>query len=343
MASKKRNTDKGGEAEEALRSYFMESGYFVVRGVPVTHDDLDITDVDLWLYLRASALHRHRANVDAKNKASPKAAERILWALGLQKALGLDEAIVATTSKNATIRSFGELHAVRVLDGTLMANLVKRFADDDTRLSEEELLYLLDEEGMDKLQGNWTQRIRTARGRLLGSLSFSGCNAWLTDAAFFLDAFGAGQRRESALRCTYLSVSYFLIGLDFELARLAFLPQDTRRAQLHAGFAYGDGGRERADQLLALLHEARPDVYRELRAELDTPDDARPDVLADFFARNDIGGKVFPLARRFEAAAYNRSLALPGELELEQKAVLGVILDAHQIDRGAVLGANGTT
>lgn len=52
--------------------------------------------------------------------------------------------------------------------------------------------------------------------------------------------------------------------------------------------------------MLALLSEARPEVHRELRAELDTSDDARPEVLADFFARNDVGGKAFTLARRFE-------------------------------------------
>lgn len=342
MAAKNKSPDKGGAAEEALRSYFRESGYFAVRGVPVVHDGLDITDVDLWLYFRASALHRHRANVDAKYKSSPKAAERILWALGLRQTLGLDEAIVATTSKNPTIRSFGELHSVRVLDGNLTANLVKRFADDRSRLGEEEFLHLLDEQGLDRLQGNWTQRIRESRARLLHSLNFSGCNAWLADAASFLDSFAAGQRRELALRCAYLSLAYFLVGLDFCLTRLAFVPQDVRRAQLHLGFAFGEGGRERLEQVLALLREVRPQTYRELSAELGGSDDQRAEILSEFFSRNDIGNKAFGYARGLEVVAYQTNLPMPSDLDIEHKGIVAVVLDAHGISRNAVFG-NGAT
>lgn len=343
MPKKTKDQDKGGVAEEALRGYFMESGYFAVRGVPVAHEGLEITDVDLWLYHRASALHRHRANVDAKNKSSPKAAERILWALGLRQALGLDEAIVATTSKNPKIRSFGDAHSVRILDGTLMASLIKRFSEKDERISEEAFLDVLAEEGLDKLQGHWTQRVLASRGRLLTALNFSGCNAWLSDAAFFLDAFAAGERKEAALRCAYLSLAYFLIGLDFTLARLAFLPQATRRDQLHTGFAFGEGGKARVEQMLGLLSTARPEVFREIRAEMDGADDPRATILTEFFGRNDVGARAFGAARVFEALAYARSPSAPGAVEVELKGIIGVVLDAHGIPRTAVLGSNGTS
>jgi hypothetical protein len=90
---------KGPALEELLKAYFWRAGYFVVRGVPYRLEDEDVTDIDLWLYERPGASTRRRLIVDIKNKRSPKVSERIIWTRGLQMALGVDNAIVATTDR----------------------------------------------------------------------------------------------------------------------------------------------------------------------------------------------------------------------------------------------------
>src|SRR5690554_2769963 len=94
---------KGLDTEERLRSYFLDAGYYVVRGVPLMQGTIEVTDVDLWLYLRGSALHRTRANVDIKSRVRSKALERILWAKGMQLMLRVDDAIVATQDKRDAV------------------------------------------------------------------------------------------------------------------------------------------------------------------------------------------------------------------------------------------------
>ena len=73
---------KGYQMEENLRNYFLEMGYFVVRGVKYNFKDTEGTDIDLFLYNRPTILSRERINVDIKNKKTPQAMERIFVAKG---------------------------------------------------------------------------------------------------------------------------------------------------------------------------------------------------------------------------------------------------------------------
>ena len=40
-----RESDKGGKMEEALREYFLDLGYYVVRGIKYSFDGFDVTDI----------------------------------------------------------------------------------------------------------------------------------------------------------------------------------------------------------------------------------------------------------------------------------------------------------
>jgi hypothetical protein len=64
---------------------------------------------------RQSASVRTRTIVDVKDKRSPKAFERVLWARGMQLALGCDRAIVATTDRGAKIVRFAHQQKVGLL------------------------------------------------------------------------------------------------------------------------------------------------------------------------------------------------------------------------------------
>jgi hypothetical protein len=114
---------KGPALEELLKAYFWRAGYFVVRGVPYRLEDDDVTDIDLWLYERPGASTRRRLIVDVKSKRSPKVSERIIWARGLQVALGVDNAIVATTDRRLSNRRLAKNMGVTLFDGEAISKL----------------------------------------------------------------------------------------------------------------------------------------------------------------------------------------------------------------------------
>ena len=95
---------KGPRMEELLRSYFLKAGYYVVRGVPFIYEGFDVTDIDLWLYSRTSSVSREITLVDAKNKKTPQAIERIFWVQGLRIATKATNAVVATTEKRQEVK-----------------------------------------------------------------------------------------------------------------------------------------------------------------------------------------------------------------------------------------------
>src|SRR6266850_4219848 len=129
---------KGELMEERLRMYFLSLGYYVARGVKFRYENIEITDIDLFLYGRSSIVTRVRINVDIKNKKSPQAFERILWANGLMKLLGFDSCIVATSDRRPIIQTFGQLHNTTILDGAFLPKLSSDHLNE--RFTEEELL-----------------------------------------------------------------------------------------------------------------------------------------------------------------------------------------------------------
>jgi hypothetical protein len=131
---------KGEHAEESLRHYFLSLGYYVVRGVPFSYRGIEVTDVDLWLYLRSSSISRERACVDIKNRKTPQAIERVFWAKGLQQVLKLEKCIVATTDNRKEPVDFGALHNISVLSGDFIQRIIKTFPTSKERISEEALL-----------------------------------------------------------------------------------------------------------------------------------------------------------------------------------------------------------
>jgi len=334
-------TDKGGRTEEALRDYFMKAGYFSVRGVPFRYKGHDVTDVDVWLYLRPSSLTRERILVDAKDKGKPKALERVLWVKGLQAVTRVEGSIVATTDKRPVVRQFGEAHGVLVLDGTFLARLPAALpaSSGGERLFEDELFRLLTE--YDRLLGQWRVRLLDAKARLIEAMDFGGCNAWLADAQYFADQTITSSRREAACRLTYLMISYLLIGIDFSIRRLAFEHHDERQRAMEDGFRYGRGGRSDVERSVSIATELLDNYAPEagglagqLRARIDRElRDIPADILSEYFVRPEVSRELFGIARSFEAAAYARTVVRPAHLEQQAQATLGVLLDFLRVER----------
>jgi hypothetical protein len=326
---------KGPAAEEALRNYFLSIGYFVARGCKFTYNRFDVTDVDLWLYARNSPLSRERVCVDIKNKKTPQALERIFWAKGLQKVLGFDSCIVATTDSRPDIGTFGRQHDVKVLDGKFLSRLTKSARSQLERINEEEFLKQLEDGSLGRLSGDWRGRYETSKSRLLDSLNFDGCNAWLDDLGYLLSQLGSGVQR---WRLLYASCSHLLIAMDFILREHVTADHDQRRAIIDMGIRYGDSGQaftEKVGRMAAALVEsvaAQPGLSETVQREIEEQaGKVKAEILAEFFSKNTSG--FFDVALQLEAAAFAPEVAAASSLPTACQAVIGVLADFSGVDR----------
>ena len=334
----------GYAAEEALRTYFISLGYFAVRGAPVRAFGEEVTDVDLWLYHRHSPLLRERTNVDIKNKRRAHAMERVLVALGIKEALGLDRCIVATTDNREAVVHFGRNSGVIVFGGRFVASLQSKHSSPLDRLTEEELLAGLDFDGLGKITGHWTERFTSAKGWLLTDLGFDACNRYLEELAGYLDTAAMNpQRRESGLRLACVTAAFFLISLDYAMASFAFETVEDRRQAMHVGLRFGSDGRERveklaglASQLAAHVTKSSPNQYRSAITELFEESDDSAAALAEFFSKGAIANAFLPIAHELESLAYSKPFRGLSSLGAEARATIGLLVDYAGVERNRI-------
>lgn len=331
--------------EENIRRYFLNLGYYVLRGVKFRYHSFDVTDVDLWLYAKTSALARQRTSVDIKNKKTPQALERIFWAKGLKETLDLDECMVATTDARPDVREFGLSHQVAVLDGPFLARLEGSAKTHIDRLSEEGFMALADHGSLGKMGGDWKGRYEEAKSRVLTNLGFDGCNAYINDIQYFIEQrIELGESESTPLRLTYVVTSMFLIAVDFVLKDHSTLDNENRFKLLCEGFRYGDSGKDYATRLTRLaagLTEVAgiaPGTGKAVIDELRRQAEEIPaEPLAEFFAKGSVQGALFLTAIEFESAAFAPAVPAPSGLSANAQSVLGVISDFLGIDRKRVI------
>jgi len=328
---------KGELIEEKLRLYFLNSGYYVVRGIIYYFERNEITDIDLFLYGRVSIMRRERTNVDIKNKKSPKAFERILWAKGLQQLLGFDSCVVATSEKKESVKNYAMRHNTTLLDGNFLQKLNYDLAN---RLSEEEFLTSLSKIISYKEFNNqtWKTLYEASKSRLLDELDFSGYNKTVLFLRYFLKNYFDPQKKEIALRAIYIFLSHSLLILDYLLKDIAFLEHEARKQVLGAGFKYGNLGEDGINRTIEMALKIANskvgigDIKKSLNA-------IEIDILKDYFSKNEIIKSVFKSAIAFEKHAFNRVLTPPNELEADLKSNIAVMLDYFKINRKQFFGA----
>lgn len=335
---------KGELAEEALRNFFLEEGYFVVRSVPFSYSKTDITDVDLWIYGKTSSFTRERINIDIKNKTNPQAFERIIWAKGLQTSLKLERCLVATTSTKKEVREFALANDVIIIDGNLLRNLLEK-ENDSNRLVEESFIKELLNQSSGRDQDNWKERYKASKALLLNKFNFDGCNEYLIEIKYYLQqSILDSNKTRVSLRLFYLNISFFLICLDFIAKTFINLDQKSRMELLINGFNYGERGREGTERItnsaikLASSVIANPGIARTLQMEVEKQVKGRPaDILADFFCRRSHLSQLFKIAKSFEMAAFSSVVKTPSELPAELQGIVGLLADFFRLDRKSAL------
>ncbi|WP_135456764.1 hypothetical protein [Vibrio echinoideorum] len=332
---------KGFEMEEHLRSYFNKAGYYVVRGVPFNYEGFDVTDIDLWLYSRASPTARNITIVDVKNKKTPQAIERIFWVKGLTEAVAADDAIVATTEKREAVKDFGKQLGVLVLDGVFLSKLSKK-ATPSLRLSDEEFVNNIELYSLGKLDGDWKGQIILSKAMLSNGLNFDTCNKWLQVAEFFAQQTVMHTTHSvTAYRCFTYVLSLFSIGVDYIMRELSFLDQNERREKLAEGFTYGSMGKEGIDNMINMslslveqFSEEGKSVANQVKRKVETEFDTLPSsILAEFLSSNAHTTSLFNVAKELELCATSKEFTNYSSLSVPVKSLIGCLLDYWSIDR----------
>lgn len=339
-------TNKGAVLEEALRAFFLRAGFFVVRGVPLRIAEEDLTDVDLWLYERPTGTSRRVQICDIKYKQRPKAVERIFWTSGLAKALGVDDAYVATTDKRKSLRAIAAKLDLQLIDG----NDIQRIVNSPStlypgRIGDEELLKELQEvDG--ELRGKFFQ---DGRIDVLSALSdgFGAASAVrsLENLAHFSRALIGFHpdtaTAKAAIRLAYLAGSLACQSLDYVSIGAAFRSLEERHdlilQAVRAGALSNEKGQQSLKLALALVEKYSPGgkatataIERNLRSDLEQ---IPAEIVAEQAIRLLNNDKLFNVGRELEMAAYQQQIPSFDRLSIETRSMLGAMLDYGGIDR----------
>jgi hypothetical protein len=343
--SPKKTGGKGLQTEELLRRYFLRTGLFVVRGVLVRHEGVDLTDVDLWVYERPATLARRRTIVDIKDKGTPKAAERLFFVKGLAETIGVEGAGVATTDARPALRRLARKQGVLWIDGDDIQRL-KASAELSNwdRLTEEEFsadVAALDTSRMSRALREKFEKVKSAVASRFGA---SCANISLEGAGMFArEAIGAHPGSAGAqvlLRLTYLSAAVAAASLDFASADTALRPAPERLRSLTDAIRYGadaDGILEQLRFAEGAIRDYAPNgagLAKIVREGLNADLAAIPaEGLAEIVLKMTRNETLFEVARTLEAAAYATKVPSFDDLEPTPRGFIGAVLDFVRIDR----------
>ena len=340
MVKSTNELDKGYKMEELLRNYFLQAGYYVVRGVPFVYEGFDVTDIDVWLYGRASSVSREITIVDSKNKKTPQAIERIFWVQGLKIATKATNAIVATNDRRQAVKDFGKELGIPVLDGLFLGKL-KKF-EDSSRLTEEEYFKKIDDYALSKIDGDWRGRMQTSKSLLAKGLSFDSCNEWLLNGRFFAEqVITKPNQREVALKSLYLICSYIAIAIDYILREYSFLEQAERSTLIKDGFSYGSKGSSGFKKILnvtmGLVEQHAKDgllISNQVRSSVDNQlATSNAEILGDFFSKNEVAKTLFTVAKELEALAMQRNFLSHATSSVDLRSLLMCLIEFWVMDR----------
>jgi hypothetical protein len=340
---------KGAGLEELVRAYFARQGFFALRGVSYRFEDEEVTNIDAWLYGRQSASVRTRSIVDVKDKRSPKAFERVLWARGMQLALGCDRAIVATTDRGAKIVRFAHQQKVALLTKDFLDRLQSKL-DTSDRMTLEQFIDNIETYKDHKQDGDWLRRISEAKSALISVQGYPAFNKAIAAFGFFAErAQTRPHHKEQALRGAYLTAALACIALDSALERVVYEDQGSRYRAIADGVTYGDAGDARVQSSIKTVLEVIAKGMANGRVVSRQANDAlekmfegvRADVIAEHFTKEHNAAALVAVAKELDDRAHSVDSTEIQTLSVDAKSILGVFADFVQAKRAVLM--NGRT
>lgn len=336
---------KGFAIEEALRIHFARQGIFAVRSVPYRLEGDDVTDIDLWLYEGHGTTARRRTIVDIKYKRSPQAAERLIWTKGLQTALGVEAALIATTDRRLATQRLARSLKVGLIDFAPFNELVNALGQEQTLLQSEFENSIRNADSARKTT-EWRDTVASLTGSLLTGLGFASSNrALITLARIYDDASSSpptSDRAQTGGRIIYYAAAIAAISLDYALSDSAYRSKNDRVSQVINGLRFGGDanaamGRVRAGS--ALIEKYLPNGRQLAKtvesAFLAEAENLPAEIVAEYVSRGLTSDTLFQPSLALLNAALSKRLPTYDELPTGAKGLISVFLDFSEISREA--------
>ena len=339
---------KGYLTEELLRGYFIRAGLYAVRSIPLKVEGEDLTDVDIWLYERSTGSSRRRQIVDARSRTKPKAIERLFWTKGLADLLEVDGAYVATTDTRPLLKEMARRLGISILDGTD----IKRMMDSkkvlfSERLHEEDVMMAIREVDMSRGNRELQLGYQDMKAALIDSFGPGTVNRSLEHFTHFSRTLTSshpdGPAAEIALRLSYIAASFVAIAIDSVLTNVSFKSSEEKRKTIENVVRYGDDnekrGLEKVRVAARLVERYAPNgaaLSQSITSAIKSDYENVPaEGIADFVLTHVKAGGLFQLARDIEFRGFSNKLSGYDSLSVEERALLGVLLDSSGVDRQA--------
>lgn len=339
-----RNLEKGIEFEELLRAYFLRSGMYVVRSIPIIRQGFDLSDIDIWLYDKPTGLSRRVQILDAKFKSKPKAIDRIFWTKGISELLNVDGAYIATTDKRSLVKYIGRDLGMSVLDGNDLNRLNKSnkifFPD---RLKEEEFTSFINT--IDKAKHNKKLSIiyKELKSALIEKFGVGSINRALNTFSYLVSKCIESHPNSDAaniyIRLAYFSASIVLISIDFCLSKVSLRGLDEQKTTLANIIRYGNedvsNGLEKIRIASALIEKYLPNGRALSQTMLNDINQDYKSINAEMIVEHVINKKdsLYTLGCNLEMKAFSRELCGFDDLSIDEKSFLGTLIDFSELQR----------
>jgi len=336
---------KGLRTEELVRAYFLRAGFFVMRGIKLRHDGVELTDIDMWVYERSAMLARRRTIIDIKDKRTPQAAERLFFVKGVASVISVEGAGVATTDSRPMLRELARKHGVLWIGG---ADL-QRLKDSDAlsglnRMTEEEFngeIADIDNARNGRVFRDKMDEVKSAVADRFGpSCANTALEGFQLFAREVVNAHPASAAARGAGRLTYLAAAIAAAAFDFASADTALRPLAERVRHMTDTIRFGantEGALANLRWTEAAIREYLPNgaglaqvVHEKFTAELNA---VPAEGLAEIVIRLSNSEKLFSIAKSLEKAAYASHLVSFDHLDADTKGFLGALLDFVDISR----------
>ena len=149
---------------------------------------------------------------------------------------------------------------------------------------------------------------------------------------YFLKQCLNNQKRDVALRATYVILSHSFVILDYILKDIAFLESQQRKLVLNDGFKYGNLGRKGANKTIEMALKIGNSslTVNQIQNSLDS---SEFEMLSEFYSKVETIKNIFQWAKYFEEKAFEKSLVPPASINPEYKSPLALMLDFFDIQR----------
>lgn len=248
----------GSSFEDSVKNFFLNNGYFTLRGTIYKDGKNSITDIDIWGYKNFGLYSYERIIVDCKNKKHPKMAERILWTIGLKNSLNIEKAFLAINKKNYEFHEFAIKNNILVLDPTIINNIPINF------ITDEDFLDIL--KMNERVGSNFKDDYENLKTICVSKIDIKALNKVLYITKRIMEQHSISSNK-ATLRLMLFSISILYIILDMLHMKYKSISKQYSFSKLIDGIKYGDDTnkiKQFAEVISKITEEKFDVIYKQL-------------------------------------------------------------------------------